>query len=131
MHLHLETHHRHRLPVWFQPSTSLFVDMYHCHILQTQVHHLLHLKTTKLQVAAQDILKNIGPEITDSGIVIDRRPARIHAHIGCIDGGKLLLGAGECIVQVQHVNSFGVPARIVHSDFTRYKNGQASDVASR
>ena len=44
-----------------------------------QVHHLRHAESAILHVASQKILKDIGPEISDVGRIVNRRAAGIEA----------------------------------------------------
>ena len=44
------------------------------------VHDVLDLVAIVLQGAAQNILKDVGPQIADVGIVIDRWPTGVHTH---------------------------------------------------
>ncbi len=44
-----------------------------------EVHHLCDRHSKKLDGPSEDIFEHIGAEVTDMGIVVYRRPARIHA----------------------------------------------------
>ena len=51
------------------------------------------------QQTEQHVEDDDGPRIADMGVVVDRRPAHIEAHMRRIEGPKRLLPAGERIVK--------------------------------
>ncbi len=51
------------------------------------------------QQPEQEIEHDHGTCVADVGVVIDRRPAHIHAHVGGIDGLERLLAARERIIK--------------------------------
>ena len=53
------------------------------------------------QQAVEQVKHNHRARIANMGKVIDRRPADIHAHIFQVYGRKILLCAGECIVELE------------------------------
>ena len=65
-----------------------------------QVHHMVQLESAKLQEATQNILKDERPIVADVRVVVDRRPAGIHAHFARFLGHELLDLAGQRVVQL-------------------------------
>jgi hypothetical protein len=62
--------------------------------------------------AEQHVEHDHRPCIADMGIIIDGGTADIHAHIRRVQGGELLLGAGQRVVEAQrHIGPRGLPAR--------------------
>ena len=64
-----------------------------------QIHHMQHLEAAQLQKSPQNILKHKRPKISNVRIVVNRRPARIHAHFAGALRNKRLRLAAHRIVQ--------------------------------
>ena len=45
-----------------------------------EVHHPLYVESARLEVALQEVFKNVGPKVADVSVVINRRPAGVHFH---------------------------------------------------
>ncbi len=67
----------------------------------SQIHHAFDLVAAKLEVALEQILENIGAEVSDMREIIDRRTARVHPHPVGIDGLELFDFARERIEESQ------------------------------
>ena len=66
-----------------------------------QVHHALHLVAAHLEVALQEVFKNVGAEVADVGETVDGRPAGVHLDElpVRVDRHELLDAAGVRIVE--------------------------------
>ena len=53
-----------------------------------QIHHMIDVKTGKLEKPPQQILKHVTAQIADVGIVVNRWAASIHAYLARVDGHK-------------------------------------------
>jgi hypothetical protein len=66
-----------------------------------QIHHLDDFEPAILQNAPEQILENIGPEIADVGVVVDRRTAGIEADLAGVDGFQNLQPLAQAIKNLQ------------------------------
>ena len=62
-----------------------------------QVHHLCHLIAEVFQRPAQQIFEQIGAEVADMSVIIDRRAAGVHPHLARLDRGEFLQGPPQRI----------------------------------
>ena len=65
------------------------------------VHHVVELEAARREPAAQDVLKSEGPQVADVDVVVDRRPAGVHAHHVAVQRGEGLHFLGEGVVETQ------------------------------
>ena len=65
-----------------------------------QIHHVVQLESAQLQEAPQDILKYEGAVIPDMCVVVDRRPARVHAHFPGLLRYEILDFSAQRVVQL-------------------------------
>ena len=65
------------------------------------VNHVIDLIAQILQIPAQHVDGNEGPEITDVTVVINRRRTGVHAHLFALERLKLFDFCGECVVKTQ------------------------------
>ena len=68
-----------------------------------EVHHTLHMEAPVFEVPLEEILEDVGAEVPDVGVVVNRRPAGVDLDrfpTG-IEGGKGLDGTGEGVVELQ------------------------------
>src|SRR5262245_16811036 len=45
------------------------------------IHHVPNLVALESQVALQNVLEHKSPKVPDVGIVVDRRPTRVHSYV--------------------------------------------------
>ena len=64
-----------------------------------EVHDVKHLVARGLEVAAQQVLEEEGPEVPEVGVVPDGRPARVERDARRREGLERLDGAGERVVE--------------------------------
>ncbi len=65
------------------------------------VHHVLHLVAALFEEAAQGVDHDEGAEVADVAVVVDRRPAGVHADQVVVQGMKLLDLRGQSIKKLK------------------------------
>ena len=65
-----------------------------------QVHDVVQLESAKFQEPPQNVLKHERAVIADVRVVVDRRPARVHAHFARLLGDEALDLSGQRVVQL-------------------------------
>ncbi len=65
-----------------------------------QVHYVVQLKTAQLQETPQNILEHECAVIPDVRVVVDRRPARVHAHFAGSLRNEIFDFPGQRVVQL-------------------------------
>jgi len=61
------------------------------------VHHVPNLVAFESQVALQNVLEHKSSKVPDVGMVVDRRPTRVHSYVVLDERVKLLYFAGKRI----------------------------------
>ena len=64
------------------------------------VHDMLHLVAGMSEDPLEGVLENIGPEVSDMRVVVDRRSAAVHSHILVRNGFELLNCTRHRVIQI-------------------------------
>jgi len=64
------------------------------------VHHVPHPEALVQQGPLEDVLEDVRAEVADVGVVVDGRPAGVHAHLVVVDGAELIHAAGHRVCRV-------------------------------
>ena len=82
-----------------QPGGARVADGLVVHV--REVHHLRDAEALVPEPAPQQVLEDVGAEVPDVRVVVDRRPARVHADVAGLQRNQLLLPAGERVVRAE------------------------------
>ena len=74
-------------PAVLAPPDRLVIDI-------RQVHHALDLQPPILEMPLQEILKNIGAEISNMGEIVNGRPTGVEPHLPGLEGREFLNPTG-------------------------------------
>ena len=66
-----------------------------------QIHHPLNFEPPEFQMPLQQVFKNVSAEIADVGVIVDCRPAGVHAHAAGFEGLEILDLAGQGIKETK------------------------------
>jgi hypothetical protein len=58
--------------------------------------------TGELEESLQKILEEVGPEVSDMGVIINRRPARIEFDFARNDGPESFFASAERVEELYH-----------------------------
>jgi len=58
-------------------------------------------ESTLAQVSGQDVDRDESTKVTDVAVIIDRRPAGVHANFVIRNGMELFYLAGKCVVEMK------------------------------
>ena len=84
------------------PQDDLVVDV-------GDVRHQPHAEAGPLEVAAEDVIGQRGPAVTDVGRAVHGRSAQVDVHLARLTQGELADLAGGSVEQVEHEASVGAP----------------------
>ena len=65
------------------------------------VHNVLDFVAIEFEDAKEDVLKDVGAEVADMGVVVDGQATGVDADIGWIEGFKFAEGAGVGVVEFE------------------------------